>query len=492
RLRTTLLHRLFCILAMDDSPEKVRAMRGFLRWADSALDVANGWMGTVKPDFLGYHHRGVYANAYAPHAFHNGALVYYLLRDTPFALSDTVRENLRQTLLTARLIANKYEVPVSISGRMPFHPGVLNRILPGFAYMALSGDPMDREMAAAFMRLWDPSCEPIRDELIPKAAAGIMYLDTLGSLQAMVELSKSRVAPEAAPSGHWSKPYGALAIHRRDEWMVSVKGWSKYVWNYEGHADENVFGRYHSHGAIQVLARGTPVTASESGYAEEGWDWSRWPGTTAINLPLKVLGATPKESARRFSDETFVGGVSLEGRDGAFAMKLHDTVHDTSFRAIKSVFCFEDTIVCLGSNIRNDDASHRTETTLFQCRLPASDAAVWVSSAKPVTAFPFESTFDDGETVWLMDSVGNGYYAPNARGLRVARRRQQSIRDVGKGETEGDFAVAWIDHGAAPKDDGYEYAMLIQSTPDAVARFAKDPTYQVLRRDETSHIVRDR
>ena len=39
--------------------------------------------------------------------------------------------------------------------------------------------------------------------------------------------------PIVAPSGHWTLPYGALSIHRRGEWMVSMKGWSKYVWDFE-------------------------------------------------------------------------------------------------------------------------------------------------------------------------------------------------------------------------------------------------------------------
>ena len=384
RMRTSLLHMLFCVLCMENTPEKVRTMRNLVRWMDNACAIAPGWADTIKPDYTGFHHSGVYANAYAPHALHNAALAFWLLHDTPFSLSKESQENLRRALLTARIMANTYDVPVGISGRMPFTAGVLNRILPAYAYMAVAGEPVDRKMAASFMRLWNPACQDISRGLIPNCRAGIMYLDTLGSLQCMTRLAEMGIPAEAAPVGHWTLPYGALTIHRRSDWMVSVKGWSRYVWNYEGHADENVFGRYVSFGAMQIIGSGNPINDEASGYVQEGWDWNRWPGATTINLSLAELGDDPKGDARHFSDETFVGGVSLEGHNGIFAMKLHDTVHDESFRARKTVFCFDDMLVCLGSGITNSDARHSTETTLFQCYLPTSDSPIWVDSLSPI------------------------------------------------------------------------------------------------------------
>ena len=490
RMRTSLLHMLLCVLCMEDTPEKVRTMRNLVRWMDNACAIAPGWADTIKPDYTGFHHAGVYANAYAPHALHNAAFAFWLLHDTPFTLSRETRDNLRNALLTARVMANTYDVPVGISGRMPFAQGTLNRILPSYAYMAIAGDRVDREMAAAFMRLWDPTSEEIGEDLIPKCRAGIMYLDTLGSLQSMTRLAGLGIPAESSPVGHWSLPYGALTIHRREDWMVSVKGWSRYVWNYEGHADENVFGRYVSFGAIQIIGRGDPISDEASGYVHDGWDWNRWPGATTINLPLAELGEDPKGDARFFSDETFVGGVSLEGRNGIFAMKLHDTVHDESFRALKTVFCFDDMLVCLGSGITNDDGQHSTETTVFQCHLPTPDAPIWADSPSPIEGFPYSREFADDRPVWLMDPVGNGYFVRNASRLKVTRRRQTSMRERGRGETEGDFATAWIDHGAAPEDASYEYAVLVQSDLESVASFARNPRYEVLRRDQRAHVIR--
>ena len=89
-----------------------------------------------------------------------------------------------------------------------------------------------------------------------------------------------------------------------------------------------------------------------------------------------------------------------------------------------------------------------------------------------------------------MDAFGNGYCLPNSRGLHVTRSRQQSRSEDGRRETAGDYAAAWLSHGTAPTDAAYEYVLLVDATPEAVARFAAEPEYRILRRDTGAHIVR--
>lgn len=53
--------------------------------------------------------------------------------------------------------------------------------------------------------------------------------------------------------------------------------------------------------------------------------------------------------------------------------KLVPCTHDASFTFRKSVFFFDDFILCVGSNISNNDKCHPTITTLFQnCTVPKS------------------------------------------------------------------------------------------------------------------------
>jgi chondroitin-sulfate-ABC endolyase/exolyase len=489
QIRNAMLHKLLMVLAMEDSPEKVRDMQSLVFWENQALAIAPGWADCIKPDFTGFHHRGIYGNVYAPDAFHMGALCFYLQHGTAFSMSDQSADNLRNALLTERIITNKYVAPIAISGRMPFAFGTSDRISPGFAYMALSADTPDNQMAAAFKRLWDPNDPEYQDEVIGQARAGIFYPNGLGALQLMKQVVDMDVKPETAPSGNWIKPYGGLMIHRRGEWMLSVKAWSKYVWSFERSPTENVFGRNISFGFVQILGSGQPVNREASGYVENGWDWNHWPGTTTVNLPLDELNDSSNRM-RTYSDQSFVGGVSLKG-NGLFAMRLHDTAYDPSFYANKSVFCFDDRVICLGSGIINN-AKNSTNTTLFQTSLTSSTTPTWINDTNVATGVDTSLAFTNGQKVWLTDSAGNGYVIPHAQGLHVERRHQASIENTGNKRTQGDFTVAWIDHGSSPHDSSYEYAILVQGgSPPRVQQFADTPNYEVLRHDDAVHAVRD-
>lgn len=509
-VRTRFVYKLQYVLAMDDTPEKVRHMQGLLVWMNHALAVAPGFAGTIKHDYMGFHHRGVYMSAYAPNAYHTAALVVYLLHGTPFALSAQSVDNVKQSLLTLRTVTNKYDVPVGISGRFPTKGGITNEILPAYAYMALAGDPVDREMAAVYMRLWEPESGYLKDKLFPEASSdSVQYIDTLGGVQLMLQLADEGYPAEDSPNGYWVKPSSALAVLRREEWMVSTKGWSQYVFDFEAHGrrntesvhkfteGENVYGRYISYGAMQILSAGSPINAADSGYAlDHGWDWCRWPGTTAKRVPLDHMKVGKNgsengmfnENTRSFSDEAFVGGVTSEDRDGLFAMKLHDTVFDPSFRALKSYFYFGSEIVALGTNICNDDGAHRTETTLFQSYMPEPRMPIEVQSVR-IKQFPY--LWQDGTSgpVRFTDPYGNGYIVADSRQLHIERDIQQSIDHRGVKETSGNYTTAWIDHGLSPQDAEYEYAILVQTTPEKLATFASNPPYKVISKTSKAHIV---
>ena len=86
-------HRLFAVLMMPFSTTaeklaKIRDMEALGRWYANALSPNEAFAGTLKPDYLGFHHNSYYASAYTPHAVHKGALIQYLLSGTLFELSE--------------------------------------------------------------------------------------------------------------------------------------------------------------------------------------------------------------------------------------------------------------------------------------------------------------------------------------------------------------------------------------------------------------------
>lgn len=469
-LRTLFLYRLLYVLMLDDSPEKMRDMKCLVRWADAGLAVAPAYADTIKPDGTVFHHQTAYASAYGNEALLMSSLIYWLLRDTPFRLSLQTGENIKKALLTLRYMGGQYDLPMGVSGRFPFSgTAPMVTVAPAFAYMADSLN--DAELGGAFARLWNPDL-PWIQKTFQKCSAGIFWSDSPGSLPWLLDV-RTRYRPETAPSGHRSYPFAAMDFHRRQQWAASVRGWSRYVWNYENGPQQNLYGRYSSYGTLQIFSRDNPVTGNACGWSEDGWDWLRPPGATIIRVPLEDL-RNSKVPMRQYTQETFVGGLTLENTDGLWAMRFTDPCYDKSFRFCKSVFFVDSTIVCLGSGISNRDSAHPTETILFQTSFSALPSSVSVESQ---------------QSNLLIDPLGNGYFVPGSQSVKKRIGLQESMRQNGKQKTSGNFAAAWLNHGLAPDNQGYTYAIRPDTTVPALQAFAAAPDFQVIRRDNIAHIV---
>jgi len=195
-----------------------------------------------------------------------------------------------------------------------------------------------------------------------------------------------------------------------------------------------------------------------------------------------------------FSDESFAGSISLQNKQGAFAMKLHE--HDKyngSLRARKSVFFFDNRIVALGSNIVSKLPNSEVNTTLFQIYLPTTNQAINVNGTD-VTDFPYSNTLKSGKQ-YIGDGLNNYFFVSQGNVL-VTKSIQHSLDQETDKPTQNNFAMAAINHGSTPKDANYEYMVLVQPTKnelEAIAKqFAKKQNvYKVLEQDSAAHIVYD-
>ena len=104
---------------------------------------------------------------------------------------------------------------------------------------------------------------------------------------------------ERTPAGNWAKNYAALSVHRRDDWVVTVKGFNHYVLGPERYTDENVYGLFGAHGAILTA---NDEQALKTKNVDRGWDWTKMPGTTAVEMtdmmklePLKAVDTKTKK-----------------------------------------------------------------------------------------------------------------------------------------------------------------------------------------------------
>ena len=132
-------------------------------------------------------------------------------------------------------------------------------------------------------------------------------------------------------------------------------------------------------------------------------------------------------------------------------------------------------IVCLGSDIENTNTEFPTETTIFQ--LAVTDKA----------GHDYWKNYQEDKKVWV-DHLGTGYYVPTAIRFEKNFPQYSRMQNTGK-ETKGDWVSLVVDHGKAPKNGRYEYAVLPQTNETAMKKFVKKPTYKVLQQDRKAHIV---
>jgi len=463
--------RLMAIMLRDNSPELVRDMQSFKRWMDASMQYSVGVMGGFKPDGAGFHHGMIYAG-YMNGGYGGLSELLCYVGNTPYNLSDQSRSNFKQALDIHSWYANHRSIVNSVCGRKPMNQNLGTGAINGYAYLAKATNPVDAEAASHYMRL-----TKYKKELYD-------------------EFKAMGIKASAAPTGNVSINYGALNLHRRNNWLVATKGFNKIVTGTEIYASNNRYGRYQSYGAIQILASGNPVTAEKSGFEMKGWDWNRFPGTTSIHLPYDLLNLASSKINERSEKSEFAGACSQDG-NGIFGMYLDEnnrTNYTDDFVARKSVFAFDNRIVCLGSNISNSNGSFNTETTLFQNSLSNTSDKLFVNGEQ-IAQFPYDHSIITNQPQLLMDTKGQGYYVVDGD-VKIAKGQQESRDNKNKSVNYGNFATAWINHGKAPNHAGYEYAILVQTNIADLEQFKLDMAsesapYKVVRKDKVAHIVCD-
>ena len=499
KVRGGAMVKLITILLMENDARKQQLLEQFKDYMDYVADFAPGYSDTFKPDYSIYHHRGTYLNAYGTNALNTMALIHWVLEGTPYAMGATATHTLTQALKQQAAIAFGVQIHYGVSGRFPLNNSSIDgNSLPAFAYMSMAGDSLrDPELAALYNYIYTVA-KP--DELNKMLLPALTYSGTYGTLNLMVRLHRRLGAVKQKPAdGVTVMPYSGLLAYRHGDAFATVKGYNKYVWDYEGGKGENNMGRYLSHGML-ITAQGDETEGFDRlGMAlNEGFDWSMLPGATTKKLPADKVLYYPQADQkyvegkhRNFSESVVASGLK-QGKTGLFALDLRDDVFpdadrslfDNSFRARKSWFFIGKEIICLGSGIRNNDGRYATVTTLFQYR--ADEKRPNYFNGKAITAQPVQKA-DGG---YFTDQNGLCYIIPKGQQIRWAQGSQQSYqwKNAGYNPIQGPYLKAWLDHGTHPAGAGYEYEILLHSVQPE--QYLQAKTYTVLQKDNIAHSIR--
>ncbi|MGE4563908.1 MAG: chondroitinase family polysaccharide lyase [Victivallaceae bacterium] len=457
---------LISILMLDDTPEKAGYLAAFSKFCSRNLGWQTpGWMGGIKPDGCAYHPWGHYPS-YFFGGMNGGTIIFYAYAGSPWALSPEAVANLKRALKATFIYGNP-TLATSLEGRVPFRKlSTEGMISDCFRLYGLTGD---QEMAAIRLRL----------------EGGKESAEFPG------------VKPAPWPQGHWSFNYGGFGIHRDGDKMVTLKGFNRYIWGSEIYRSNNRYGRYMSYGAISILGHGN---AAEEGVTEKGWDWNRFPGTTARVLPWPELQSPVRLTEMRTLPDNRINGSSnffnRYGMFGAIITEPDKPPYDGAFKAVKSVFAFGPRLIALGSDI-TASTPYPVETTLFQFPTRDGKRPGFFNSAKPLVKKELELT--SAAPAWAADFKDNTFYVIAGGEVKFQRRNQESPDQESQQNPKmsvDNFNTAVIEHGVKPKDARYEVLIRLDLAPEAAADYAETlktaKPYTVLRQDASVHAVHDR
>lgn len=458
---------LYTAMMVPSVDEKITTLKEFSNWLSYNLYPTYSLDGTLKPDGAVFHHENLYP-AYGIGGFSGVAPLVYAISQTSFQIDEKAFKSLSKALYMMALYCEYNHWPISVSGRHP--NGEWEMASEAYAYMALAKPTLENDTTLAsifFKASYKKNEQPLKK-----------YVS-----------QKIKTTPFNYPQGHWNINYGLLDIHRRKNWLLTVRGHNRYFVANESYPGANVFGRYISYGHLEILyPSDTPKL--NSGFADKGWDWNHFPGTTAPYLPLdslraRIINADKFSGVEEMllSDEIFAVGTNWKQKHGMFAMKLHghDKYNQGSFRANKSWFMFDSTVICLGSNIQFGSKQFPVHTTVYQ-------EAIDTLSKSSIEEYASSSHAD------FISSRGIHYYFPPAQQVIFSREMKRSRNQKDAIATNGAIEQLYFNHGLSPSNAQYEYAINIPDEEIKREEIKKENVsfilnYKVINKDSLAHIV---
>lgn len=297
-------------------------------------------------------------------------------------------------------------------------------------------------------------------------------------LQAFVDRLEDK--PDARPfignKQFWCSDYMA---QRRAGYFTSVKMLSTRMLNGELVNSEGKKSVHLSDGVNFLY-----LTGDEYRNIFPVWDWTKLPGTTAIQGTL-IPGERNSIHAR--GSTSFDGGVS-DGAYGAAAMDLERG----GLSAMKAWFFFDDSYVALGAGISlANDTQHSVATDVNQPLLRGD--VLTSENAGPLPQGTH--TYQSAHRVWVYHDHVGYVFAPHTRLVVTAGPQTGAWSDIGTGSTapltEQVFNL-WIDHGTAPTNGSYAYVVLPNVTPKQMAEKAKTADLRILENSRNTQAVYNR
>lgn len=270
----------------------------------------------------------------------------------------------------------------------------------------------------------------------------------------------------------WQSDY---TIHRRPQWMASVKMASERVIGVEMMNGDNMQGYYMADGATYIYQDGKE-------YLDifPLWNWRKIPGVTAFqsDAPMPLIQRyQPRNKA------AFVGGVS-DGKQGITAMEINRA----GIKAHKTWVFTDEFVLCLGAGIQAD--SNLVVTTAVEQNLKQGELTAWQKGAW--TKVSGRQKYVNGEQRFFHNRTGYILWGNQQNSVAEVTQRTGRWHDVMQmyrpEEVKGEVTSIHVEHGVSPQNGNYQYLILPAANQSATAAFNLS-SVRVLRNDTTVQAV---
>jgi hypothetical protein len=449
-----------------DDAVAVHELKAVKRFLERNTEYVPGGNDMLKPDGTGFHHNTHYNNyMYSYQSFLD---CIYAFKGTEFRLNEEAYKRFRKAIVTIYTMAtlntnDTRHYAHTFSGRNPFAAGMT-------IYFSKS----------MFEKLVETGGDCMGTSIDEELAGAYNYF-----------FQSNKYAVDAnVYEGFYAFNYSPAAIFRQDNWVATMHAPTAKLWGSEIYSGTNRFGRYQSHGALEITYGNGTLAAS--GYPTNstggGWDWNVIPGTTSVHYTSWQEMMPNKNTTDRFDQYTktknFSGGLSF-GDCGVFATDFDQTDNWGSQRFTptnlvfkKSMFAFENMIISLGSDISSSGTysdNWITATNLFQ-EIPAASNAPLVYNGNAVTG-SYQSTVASTTNNWLITPQGTGYYIPQANDSLVVFYDTQTTpksngSDYASPSTTLKAAKAYLKHGVKPTSADYVFVVVPAATQAVMENLA--------------------
>lgn len=483
-------HLFVCALHQPDEELAKKDMLAFSHYLSACTQYSSGSKDGLKIDGTGFHH----------HTHYNGYMyayktwVHYIarLRGTAFRIDADAYRRISGAVVSQYLMATvsasdqEHYYANSLAGRHPFAGLMVDFTQELFRdLIAVGGDingkDIDEDLAAYYNAFFQTDYYK-----------GIKPKDL---------------------NGFYSFNYSPAGIYRQGNWIATMRCPTTRFWGGEIYNKTNRFGRYQSHGTLEILYNGSlqqsgyPVAWERFSGERGGWDWNVVPGSTTVHFTdWKEMMPNGNDADRfdQWAATTDFSGALTWGDCGVFAAAFDQGDHwggrrfkPTNLSFCKSVFAFDGVLVSMGSGIAShgDYDEHRvTATNLFQAM---DNGAAPILDGKRLTKGT--SVVLGAKSHWMITPCTTGYLVPAGNDSLVIYYGEQTTPGP-EGANESSFGTrhaskAYINHGVKPERKKYCFAVVPATTPEAMSAYAerlfrKDGLFEIKQHQDSLHILK--